>query len=51
MGSLTMVKEANYLAGENRWIFALSKGISIKWNANNLIQDLNSGHQFHIIWW
>ena len=35
--------------GENRWIYAHLKGISMKWNANNLIQDLNSDGWFHLL--
>ena len=35
---------------ENKWIHAFLKGISTKWNINNLVLDLNSGCQFHFLW-
>ena len=36
---------------EDRWIHALPKGISMKWNANNLDYDLNLGHDSISFWW
>ena len=36
---------------KNRKILIFLKGISKKWNANSLIQDLNLGHWFHFIRW
>ena len=32
---------------ENSWIHDFPKGISAKWNANDLVQDLNSGSRYH----
>ena len=33
---------------ENRWIHAYPKCISVKGNANSLVQDLNSCHRVHL---
>ena len=35
---------------ENNWIHTFPKGISIRWNANSLIHDLNLGHRVHLLW-
>ena len=52
-GCLTKAKELNYfpIAGgaENKWIHPFLNGINAKCNANNLVQDLNSGCQFHFL--
>ena len=55
-GCFTKVKEFSlpyYLLialRENRWIHAFPKDISMKGNANSLIQALNLGCQFHLLW-
>ena len=53
---LTKVKEPslpNYLfiavGRKDIFIHAFPKDINIKLNVNSLIQDLNSGHQFHFL--
>ena len=35
----------------NRWIHAFPFNISTKWNAINLIHDVNLGHWFHFLQW
>ena len=37
------------MTGERIVIHTFRNGISVTWNANNLIQDLNSGHRVHIL--
>ena len=32
-----------------RSIYAFPKGISTKWNANNIVQNLISGHRFNFL--
>ena len=36
---------------ENSWIHTFPKGISAMWNANSIVQDLNSGHRIHFLRW
>ena len=38
------------LQEENRRIHIFSTGVSMKWNINSCVEDLNSGHQFHFLW-
>ena len=33
----------------NSWMYTFSKGISAMWNANNLVQDLNSCYRVHFL--
>ena len=52
-GCLQLRSPINYLsiAGERKkWIPTFPKGISAKWNANHLDQDLNSGYWLHFLW-
>ena len=35
---------------EKKWIHAFLSSITPKLNANSIIQDLNSGQQFHFLW-
>ena len=36
---------------ENHWIYIFAQSISAMWNANHLIQDLNSGCHVHFLHW
>ena len=40
-----------WLEKEKRWIHAFPKGISIKWNANSLVQELNLACRVHFLLW
>ena len=33
------------------WIHVLPKSVIAIWNANSLIQNMNSGHLLHFLWW
>ena len=37
--------------GKKRWFQSYNKSISMKWNTNSLVQDLNSGCWFYFLWW
>ena len=39
------------LMEERTEIHTFPKSIIMKWSTNRLIQDLNSGHQLHFLWW
>ena len=36
--------------GRISWIRTITKRISTMWNANHLVQDLNSGRRVHFLW-
>ena len=48
--ALPRLKNPNCLTG-GRGIHAFPKGIGAKWSTNSFIQDLNTGCQFHFLWW
>ena len=37
--------------GKGTYIAALPKDVSVKWYAHCLVQDLNTGLQFHFVCW
>ena len=36
---------------EDCWMHTFRKIINAMWNANTFVQDLNSGHWVHFLWW
>ena len=34
---------------EKEWIQAFAKGINAKGNANGVVEELNTGHQIHLL--